>query len=105
MNIREQVERNFNLQNLMLRLLRKLRKNTKGAAGIEYGFLAALIAVAGIVSLQAVGFSLNTLFDGIASASDAASGESGGNGGGKGKGGGNGKGKGGGNGGGNGGKP
>ncbi|TDI61835.1 MAG: Flp family type IVb pilin [Alphaproteobacteria bacterium] len=82
----------------MLRLLKKLRKNTKGAAGIEYGFLAALIAMAAIVSMQAVGVSLNTLFDGIASASDAASGDGGGNGGGNGN---NGNGNGGGNGNGN----
>ena len=86
----------------MLRLLKKLRKNTNGAAGIEYGFLAALIAMAAIVSMQAVGIYLNTLFDGIASASDAASGEGGGNGGGNGNGNnGNGNGNGGGNGNGN----
>jgi len=64
----------------MLKLLKKLGKNNKGTAVIEYGFLAGLIAVAAIVSMQALGVSLNSIYDGIASASDAASGDGGNNG-------------------------
>ena len=72
----------------MLGLLKKLGKNNKGAAGIEYGFLAALIAVAAVVSMQALGFSLNSIYGSVATATDG-SGDSGGDngGGGKGKGG------------------
>ena len=83
----------------MLGFLKKLTKNRKGAAGIEYGFLAALIAVATVVSMQALGFSLSSLYGGVAdvanSAGDAGGGDAGAGNGGKGKGGkGKGKGKG-----------
>ena len=38
----------------------KLIKNTKGATAIEYGLIAALIAVAAIAAMQSVGNKLNT---------------------------------------------
>jgi pilus assembly protein Flp/PilA len=41
----------------------KLIKNTKGATAIEYGLIAALIAVAAIAAMQSVGNKLNTTFN------------------------------------------
>ena len=44
----------------------KLLKNENGATAIEYGLIAALIAVAAIVAMTAVGTSLTTTFNNIA---------------------------------------
>ncbi|HEV2079523.1 MAG TPA: Flp family type IVb pilin [Allosphingosinicella sp.] len=41
---------------------RKLRKNEKGGTAIEYGLIVALVAVAAIGALTAVGGGLNTTF-------------------------------------------
>jgi pilus assembly protein Flp/PilA len=41
----------------------KLLKNQKGATAIEYGLIAALIAVAAIGAMQGVGNKLNTTFN------------------------------------------
>ena len=43
----------------------KLIKNTKGATAIEYGLIAALIAVAAIAAMQQVGNKLNTTFNNV----------------------------------------
>ena len=43
----------------------KLIKNTKGATAIEYGLIAALIAVAAIAAMQSVGNKLNTTFKNV----------------------------------------
>lgn len=51
----------------MFKIIRKLRKSEKGATAIEYGLIAALIAVAAIAAMGALGTSLSTLFSGIAS--------------------------------------
>lgn len=40
----------------------KLIKNDKGATAIEYGLIAALIAVAAITAMQGIGTSLNETF-------------------------------------------
>lgn len=40
-------------------LFRKLRKNERGATAIEYGLIAALIAVAAITAMQGLGNQLN----------------------------------------------
>ncbi|WP_312489123.1 Flp family type IVb pilin [Sphingomonas sp.] len=42
--------------------LRKMVKNNKGATAIEYGLIAALIAVAAIAGMNSLGGSLNTAF-------------------------------------------
>lgn len=55
----------------MFKILKKLRKSKKGATAIEYGLIAALIAVAAIAAMTALGESLSTLFFGIASTLDA----------------------------------
>ena len=49
-----------------MKILRKLMLNEKGATAIEYGLIAALIALAIIVGAGAVGNSLNSKFKNIA---------------------------------------
>lgn len=44
-------------------IIKHLLQDESGATAIEYGLIAALIAVAIIASLQAVGNSLNTTFN------------------------------------------
>jgi pilus assembly protein Flp/PilA len=44
----------------------KLLRNDDGATAIEYGLIAALIAVAAIAAFQLVGTNLSTTFHGIA---------------------------------------
>ncbi|WP_348651887.1 Flp family type IVb pilin [Iodidimonas sp. MBR-22] len=46
----------------MFKLLRALRKNEKGATAIEYGLIAALVAVAAIGAMTALGGSLQDIF-------------------------------------------
>lgn len=48
------------------------KKSEDGATAIEYGLIAALIAVAIIVAVTATGTSLSGLFDGITDELDAA---------------------------------
>ena len=45
--------------------IRKMIKNSKGATAIEYGLIAALIAVAAIGAMKTLGTSLNTTFTNI----------------------------------------
>ena len=47
--------------------LRKIFKDSKGATAIEYGLIAALIAVAAIAAMQGLGNSLNKTFGNISS--------------------------------------
>ena len=56
----------------MLKIIRKLRISKRGATAIEYGLIAALIAIAAIVAFQALGDSLTSIFLGVASEVDAA---------------------------------
>lgn len=42
-----------------------LIKNTKGATAIEYGLIAALIAVAAIAAMQGIGNKLNSTFNNV----------------------------------------
>ena len=44
---------------------KKLVRDEQGATAIEYGLIAALIAVAAIVGMQALGDSLDTTFNGV----------------------------------------
>ena len=48
-------------------MIRKLFKSRKGATAIEYGLIAALIAVAAIAAMQGLGNSLNTTFGNVSS--------------------------------------
>ena len=54
------------ISNLTKLLKTKLLKNESGATAIEYGLIAALIAVAAISAFQLVGTNLSTTFHGIA---------------------------------------
>jgi pilus assembly protein Flp/PilA len=51
----------------MTTTLKQLWKNEDGATAIEYGLIAALIAVAAISAMQLVGSSLTATFNNIAS--------------------------------------
>lgn len=42
-----------------------LIKNSKGATAIEYGLIAALIAVAAIAAMQGIGSKLGTTFNNV----------------------------------------
>jgi pilus assembly protein Flp/PilA len=50
----------------MSNFFKKLIKNEEGATAIEYGLIAALIAVAAIGALTAVGDQLEVTFNGVA---------------------------------------
>jgi len=43
----------------------KLIRNNKGATAIEYGLIAALIAVAAIAAMQNIGSKLGTTFNNV----------------------------------------
>jgi pilus assembly protein Flp/PilA len=45
--------------------LMKLIKNNRGATAIEYGLIAALIAVAAIGAMQSIGNKLNSTFNNV----------------------------------------
>jgi pilus assembly protein Flp/PilA len=47
----------------MMRNLKSILRNSKGATAIEYGLIAALIAVAAIGSLEAVGTAVTASFN------------------------------------------
>jgi pilus assembly protein Flp/PilA len=57
---------------IMLKFIRKLWKNESGATAIEYGLIAALIAVAIIGGAQALGGSLNDMFNAVSEKVDTA---------------------------------
>ncbi|MFN3945412.1 MAG: Flp family type IVb pilin [Allosphingosinicella sp.] len=48
-----------------MKLFRKLIKNEEGATAIEYGLIAALIAVAAITAMGALGNTLTETFEGV----------------------------------------
>ena len=52
----------------MLTLIRKLVRSEDGATAIEYGLIAALIAVAAITAMQGLGTSLNSTFTNVSTA-------------------------------------
>lgn len=54
------------------KFMNKLRRSEAGATAIEYGLIAALIAVALIGALQAVSGSLSTTFTTVSTKLDAA---------------------------------
>ena len=52
--------------------IRNFVRNNKGATAIEYGLIAALIAVAAITALSSVGTSLKKTFGNVSTKLDAA---------------------------------
>jgi len=55
-----------------MKALKNLLKNKKGATAIEYGLIAALIAVVIIVSLRTVGTNVSSTFQSIGTAVSSA---------------------------------
>ncbi|MBA15508.1 Flp family type IVb pilin [Sphingosinithalassobacter portus] len=47
--------------------IRNFLKNSKGATAIEYGLIAALIAVAAIAAMQGLGNNLKNTFNNVSS--------------------------------------
>lgn len=56
----------------MTKLFAKLRKSEEGATAIEYGLIAALVAVAAITGMTAVGDSLDATFTSVSGDLDSA---------------------------------
>ncbi|MBM6575014.1 Flp family type IVb pilin [Microvirga sp. SRT01] len=50
-----------------MQMIRKIFKNKKGATAIEYGLIAALIAVAAIAAMQGLGGQLKKTFENVSS--------------------------------------
>ena len=50
-----------------MKTVRKIFTNKKGATAIEYGLIAALIAVAAIAAMQGLGNQLTTTFSNVTS--------------------------------------
>jgi pilus assembly protein Flp/PilA len=51
----------------MIKRFAKLMNNAEGATAIEYGLIAALIAVAAIGAMKGIGTKLNTTFTNVSS--------------------------------------
>jgi pilus assembly protein Flp/PilA len=51
----------------MIATITKLMKDENGATAIEYGLIAALIAVAAIAAFKLVGTNLSSIFNTVAS--------------------------------------
>ena len=56
----------------MINVIRNLIKDESGATAIEYGLIAALVSVAAIGALTAMGDSLNTMFTAVSSSLSGA---------------------------------
>ncbi len=56
----------------MLTKLMVFLKDDSGATAIEYGLIAALVSVAAITALSAMGDSLVTIFENVSSSLDGA---------------------------------
>ena len=58
----------------MLSKMASLFRDESGATAIEYGLIAALVSVAGIVALQAMGVSIGSLFTTVSTTLSSAAG-------------------------------
>ena len=56
----------------MLKTIHALIADESGATAIEYGLIAALVSVAGIVALDAMGSSLSSMFTAVSTKLDGA---------------------------------
>ena len=56
----------------MYAILKDLYNDESGATAIEYGLIAALVSVAAIAALTALGGSLNSIFGTVSSTLDSA---------------------------------
>ena len=50
----------------MLKIITRLLRDDSGATAIEYGLIAALVAVAAVAAMTSVGTSLSTTFNNVA---------------------------------------
>ena len=57
---------------MLFKFLRKLRKDEEGATAIEYGLIAALVSVAAIGAMTAMGDSLQNIFTEVSTQLDNA---------------------------------
>ncbi len=57
-----------------MKLFSKIMKNEEGATAIEYGLIAALIAVAAVTAMSQVGGTLTNTFTNVDNAMSAAEG-------------------------------
>ena len=55
-----------------MKFIKKLVRNEKGATAIEYGLIAALIAVAAITAMQSLGNSLSGTFNSVSANMNAS---------------------------------
>ena len=60
-----------------MKFIKKIRKDEEGATAIEYGLIAALIAVAAITAMGALGTQLSGTFQGVAGELENAPGNTG----------------------------
>ena len=56
----------------MMKHLKMFMQDEEGASAVEYGLLVALIAAVIILSVQAIGGTLNTVFGGVNTALNTA---------------------------------
>ena len=63
---------NLTMMETGMKTIRKFFKNNKGATAIEYGLIAALIAVAAIAAMQGLGNSLNKTFNNVSTKLNAS---------------------------------
>jgi pilus assembly protein Flp/PilA len=56
----------------MLKQLKNFARDESGATMIEYGLIAALVAVAAIVALEAMGTSISGMFTAVSTKLDSA---------------------------------
>ena len=59
--------KHFRTMETGMQKIRNFIKNSKGATAIEYGLIAALIAVAAIAAMQGLGNQLNKTFGNVTS--------------------------------------
>lgn len=50
-----------------MKIFRSFRRDEEGATAIEYGLIAALIAVAAVTAMQGLGDKLGTTFNNVSS--------------------------------------
>ena len=53
-----------------MKLFRKMFRDTKGATAIEYGLIAALIAVAAVTAMGALGSTVSNTFSNVETSMD-----------------------------------
>ena len=56
----------------MIKLMKKFRKNEEGATAIEYGLIAALIAIALVTAITGLGTEMQEFLTGIGTEVDKA---------------------------------